>query len=187
MYTHVNAMYPYFIQTCTVIMFYPFPLFGPEFWNSSIWCSPPSIFLDLHGPCETLISFLEYPRKMSHHDTHHVLKTLATHWRHREGPGVSTGNPKGPEPGDSWRLSTSIQQPPMRWIHVYLFAGKTTSLSGQSVPSQKSSLPCTAHYLYLCFKTQLLCPVLESYGDFQLSEGRKISELFCFPQGWATW
>lgn len=114
---------------------------------------------------------------MSHRDTPHFLKTLGTLWSHTEGPGVFAGDPKGPEPGGIWTLLTSIQQPPMKQIHVYSFASKITTPFGTICPLVRNSLSLSAltlHLIYTCdFKAQLLCPILESSGDFELPEGRK--------------
>lgn len=83
---------------------------------------------------------------MSHRDTPHFLKTLDTLWRHTEGPGVFAGDPKGSEPGGIWTLLTSIQQPPMRQIHVYLFASQITTPFGTICPqSEILSPPLPSH------------------------------------------
>lgn len=167
----------------------PCPLFffGPEFWNSSTcFCPKPRIFLDLIFsrsivPAETLISCLDYPSGMSHHDTLHFRKTLDTLWRCAGGPGVSTGGPEGPGPGKLWTSPASSE---MEQCFIYLQA-KSHLLSGSPSPGQKSSLPLCpypAHYLNLCFKGQCLCPGLESSGDWA-PVGQKTS-LNCFVLPW---
>lgn len=138
--------------------FCPLPLFGPEFWNSSICFAQPRLFLDLIfswyiiPAAETLISCLEYPSEMSHHDTLHVLKTLDTLWRHTEDTGISIRDPRRLEPGEVWRLPASIQQPPVRWRNaLFICRQNHTSPQGFLFPGQKFPLslcPSTAYCLY---------------------------------------
>lgn len=140
----------------------PLPLFGSEFWNSSTWFAQPRIFLDLIFSqsvvsAETLISCLECPREMCHHDTLHFLKTLDTLWRHTEGPGVATEILRG-SVREVWRLMTSVWWPPMGCISVLFIwrqnhTSAYTSGSGSEFPLVRNSLSLsvlTLHVIYTC-------------------------------------
>lgn len=142
--------------TCTAVLYVPMSssFFGPEFYNSSTRFAHPRIFLDLifsrsRVPAETLISCLESPSEMSHHDTLHFQKTLDTLRRHAGGPGVSARGPEGPGPGEHWTLPASSEMGKC-FIHVHA----NSHLSGLHISWSEILSPS------LSFHCPLFIPVL---------------------------
>lgn len=164
---------------CTAVMYVPMSssLICPEFCTSSTCFAHPRIFVDLIFsrsivPAETLISCLEYPSEMSHHDTLHFQKTLDTLWRQAGGPGVSAGGPEGPGPGELWMSPASSEMDP---CFIYLQA-KSHLLSGlyiswSEILSPSLSFHCTL-FIPVLLKANTFAPYW-SLLENELPQGRK--------------